>query len=97
VGTPVCEAGCVLPRRRHGDRGLFRARRQGWLGRRDDAGSAAAVQCANRTGINLFGLANFNRDQVYLNLINQSEWFTSRGDGWTLMPKEQLDRKWLGP
>jgi hypothetical protein len=43
-------------------------------------------------GINLFGLANFNRDQVYLNLINQSEWFTSRGDGWTLMPKEQLDR-----
>ena len=43
-------------------------------------------------GINLFGLANFNRDQVYLNLITQTEWFTSKGDGWTLMPKEQLDR-----
>lgn len=43
-------------------------------------------------GINLFGLANFNRHQVYLNLLAQSEWFSSRGQGWTPLPKEQLDR-----
>lgn len=42
-------------------------------------------------GINLFGLANYNRQQVYLNLIAQSEWFSSHGDGWTLMPAAQLD------
>lgn len=43
-------------------------------------------------GINLFGLANFNRHQVYLNLITQSEWFSSQGQGWKLMPAAQLDR-----
>ena len=43
-------------------------------------------------GINLFGLANFNRDQVYMNLITQSEWFSSDDDGWKPMPKQQLDR-----
>jgi len=42
-------------------------------------------------GINLFGLASFNRQQVYLNLISQSEWFSSKGDGWTRMPAAQLD------
>lgn len=42
-------------------------------------------------GINLFGLATFNRQQVYLNLIAQSEWFSSKGEGWTLMPADQLD------
>lgn len=51
-----------------------------------------ASDARTELGINLFGLANFNRDQVYLNLITQSEWFSSHGDGWTLMPKEQLDR-----
>jgi hypothetical protein len=43
-------------------------------------------------GINLFGLANFNRHQVYLNLITQSEWFSSQGQGWKLMPAAQLDQ-----
>ncbi|MCB4858149.1 hypothetical protein K7W03_00930 [Sphingobium sp. PNB] len=44
-----------------------------------------------RIGINLFGLATFNRQQVFSNLILQSEWFSSRGDGWTAFPSEQLD------
>lgn len=43
-------------------------------------------------GINLFGMNNFNRQQVYLNLINQSEWFSSKGDGWSAMPATQLDQ-----
>lgn len=43
-------------------------------------------------GINLFGLAYYNRHQVYLNLISQSEWYSSEGAGWTLMPASQLDR-----
>jgi hypothetical protein len=42
-------------------------------------------------GINLFGANNFNRQQVYLNLIAQSEWFSSNGDGWGPMPANQLD------
>lgn len=47
-------------------------------------------------GINLFGLANFNRHQVYLNLINQSEWFSSKGQGWKVMPADQLDENgWI--
>ncbi len=66
------------------------------VGKADSAGEAKAPPPPSDTrtelGINLFGLANFNRDQVYLNLITQSEWFSSRGEGWTLMPKEQLDR-----
>lgn len=44
-----------------------------------------------RLGINLFGLATYNRQQVYSNLILQSEWFSSRGQGWTAFPPEQLD------
>ncbi|MDO9418029.1 hypothetical protein [Pararhizobium sp.] len=43
-------------------------------------------------GINLFGLATYNRGQVYLNLITQSEWFSSYGEGWTAMSKDQLDQ-----
>lgn len=43
-------------------------------------------------GINLFGLATHNRQQVYLNLINQSEWFSSRGQGWTMLPAAQIDK-----
>jgi len=42
-------------------------------------------------GINLFGLQTFNRQQVFSNMILQSEWFSSRGDGWTPMPSQQLD------
>lgn len=42
-------------------------------------------------GINLFGLQTFNRQQVFANMIAQSEWFSSRGDGWTPMPASQLD------
>lgn len=49
-----------------------------------------------KLGINLFGLATFNRQQVYLNLINQSEWFSSKGDGWKPMPRAQLnDNGWV--
>ena len=49
-----------------------------------------------RLGINLFGLATFNRQQVFTNLISQSEWFSSRGQGWTVMPPDQLDaRGWV--
>lgn len=43
-------------------------------------------------GINLFGLENFNRQQVFTNLIVQSEWFSSEGDGWTVMKANQLDK-----
>jgi hypothetical protein len=46
---------------------------------------------ATELGINLSGPENFNRQQVYLNLITQSEWFSSRGNGWTRMPADQLD------
>lgn len=47
-----------------------------------------------RLGLNLFGLAPYNRQQVFANLISQSEWFVSHGQGraWTLMPADQLDR-----
>jgi len=44
-----------------------------------------------RLGINLFGLATYNRQMVFSNLILQSEWFSSRGSGWTSFPPEQLD------
>ena len=44
-----------------------------------------------RLGINLFGLATYNRQQVFTNLIAQSEWFSSEGQGWSAMPADQLD------
>lgn len=43
-------------------------------------------------GINLFNLQWYNRQQVFSNLIEQSEWFQSRGEGWTPMPAGQIDR-----
>lgn len=46
---------------------------------------------ATRLGINLFGLETYNRQQVFTNLIAQSEWFTAEGDGWTIMDQRQLD------
>lgn len=44
-----------------------------------------------RIGLNLFGLNDYYRQQVFTNLIAQSEWFSSRGQGWTAMPADQLD------
>jgi hypothetical protein len=46
---------------------------------------------ATALGINLSGLQTFNRQQVFANMIAQSEWFSSRGSGWTAMPQAQLD------
>lgn len=47
-------------------------------------------------GINLSGLAPYNRQQVFANLIAQSEWFANTGKGWTAMPPAQLDAKgWI--
>jgi hypothetical protein len=54
-------------------------------------GPSLAAPMPTRLGINLFGLATFNRQQVFSNLILQSEWFSSRGGGWTAFPPEQLD------
>lgn len=51
------------------------------------------AEARTRIGINLFGLANYNRQRVFSNLISQSEWFSSRGNGWTAMPAGQLDEK----
>lgn len=45
-----------------------------------------------RLGINLFGPQTFNQQQVFTNLIAQSEWFSSEGEEWTSMPEEQVDR-----
>lgn len=46
----------------------------------------------SRIGINLFGPQTFNRQQVFTNLIAQSEWFSFEGEEWSSMPEEQLDR-----
>lgn len=46
---------------------------------------------ATRVGVNLFGPETYNRQQVFTNLIAQSEWFTAEGDGWTRMDDRQLD------
>ncbi len=49
-----------------------------------------------RIGINLFGLHDYYRQQVFTNLIAQSEWFSSRGEGWSAMPAGQIDaRGWV--
>lgn len=55
--------------------------------------AAGAPRAVPRTtlGINLFGLQTFNRQQVFANMIAQSEWFSSRGEGWSPMPASQLD------
>lgn len=59
----------------------------------DDAPVAAAKLTVPPTelGINLYGLAPYNRQQVFANLIVQSEWFSNTGDGWKPMPASQLD------
>lgn len=59
--------------------------------------SAAAPSIAHpavppaRIGLNLFGLATFNRQPVFSDMTAQSEWFSSFGSGWTAMPADQLD------
>ncbi|MFT3967652.1 MAG: hypothetical protein QM690_17405 [Sphingobium sp.] len=53
--------------------------------------SAPGNRRPTRLGINLFGPATYNRQQVFSNLISQSEWFSSRGGGWTAFPAGQLD------
>lgn len=60
---------------------------------RRDTVPAPPVEGRTRIGVNLFGLANFNRQQVFTNLIAQSEWFSATGQGWTAMPAAQLDRR----
>ncbi|MGF7153878.1 hypothetical protein [Novosphingobium gossypii] len=44
-----------------------------------------------RVGINLFGAQWHNRQQVFANMIAQSEWMESRGAGWKAFPPGQLD------
>jgi len=55
------------------------------------AGKVAGKVPPTRLGINLFGLEPYNRQQVFTNLIAQSEWFSNTGAGWKPMPSQQLD------
>lgn len=56
----------------------------------------APVREKMKLGINLFGPATYNRQQVFTNLLSQSEWFSSRGAGWAVFPADQLDdRGWV--
>lgn len=58
-----------------------------------DAATPLPKPPPTRIGINLSGLAPYNRQQVFANLIAQSEWFANTGTGWTAMPAAQLDAK----
>ena len=68
-----------------------------------DPGAAARLgpPSATEVGVNLFGLQTYNHEQVFANLLTQSEWFGSRGEGWAPMPASRLNaRGWvrvLGP
>lgn len=55
-------------------------------------GKPAAAVPPTEIGLNLFGLEVYNRQPVFTNLIAQSQWFTSRGSGWKVMPDERMDR-----
>ena len=57
------------------------------------SGDSIPAAARTRIGINLFGLATYNRQRVFTNLISQSEWLSSRGNGWTAIPVGQLDDK----
>jgi hypothetical protein len=58
--------------------------------------SAKLLVPPTRLGINLFGLAPFYQQQVFTNLIAQSEWMSNTGAGWNAMPADQLDdRGWI--
>ncbi|WP_395397007.1 hypothetical protein WBP07_30550 [Novosphingobium sp. BL-8A] len=49
-----------------------------------------------RVGINLFSVVNSGRQQVFSNMILQSEWFSSEGAGWKPFPVDQLDAQgWI--
>ena len=51
---------------------------------------------ATRIGLNLYGIDTYNRQQVFTNLIAQSEWFSAEGGSWTMMDDSQLDdRGWV--
>lgn len=51
---------------------------------------------ATRIGLNLYGIDTYNRQQVFTNLIAQSDWFSAEGGGWTKMEDSQLDdRGWV--
>jgi len=68
------------------------------VGETDEASASEPASPPKETtlGLNLFGLATFTRQQVFTNLITQSEWFVSRGQGWTPMPPERIDeRGWV--
>lgn len=53
--------------------------------------SRPAPRRATTIGLNMFGLQTYNRQQVFANMIAQSEWFQSRGEGWSAFPAAQLD------
>ena len=68
------------------------------LDRTQTGGTTPVAAPVPRTdiGINLFGVATYNRQQVFSDLTAQSEWFTTTGDGWTAMPAAQIDaRGWI--
>lgn len=46
---------------------------------------------AMQLGINLFGIDTGNRQQVFANMIAQSEWFEARTGSWKAFPPAQLD------
>lgn len=47
-------------------------------------------------GINLSGVATYNREPVFTNLLSQSEWFSTSGDGWSAMPASAMDAQgWI--
>lgn len=55
------------------------------------AAPQAAARPAMDLGVNLFGIQTYNREQVFADLLAQSEWFASRGAGWSAVPARQLD------
>lgn len=57
----------------------------------DKVATRPATRPATRLGINLFGAQWHNRQQVFANMIAQSEWMQSRGENWTPLPEAQLD------
>ncbi|TCM20822.1 hypothetical protein EDF56_102485 [Novosphingobium sp. PhB165] len=63
--------------------------------------AAAAPPRPTVIGVNLYGLLTYNRQPVFANLIEQGEWFSSRGQSWKQMGDSQLDPsgwvKWLNP
>jgi hypothetical protein len=67
--------------------GTYAMSRSEWAGQAELPSSAQT-----RIGINLFGPQTFNRQRVFTELTAHSEWFSTTGTDWTLMPADQLDR-----